>query len=156
MRIKGLNRRIVLVSIMVLFLLFILSVGVVMSAANSVSTSGLVDVSNPVNPNQLKPAQCNAINIARVVVVTPGVPLNSNGNSNDLILGTGGADTISAGNGQDCVLGGGGNDTINGNQRDDIILGGPGNDDLDGGAGNDICYSGGGTDTYNRCETILP
>lgn len=150
------NRRATLVLIAIFFLLLILSVGVVMSAANSVSTSGLVDVSNPVNPNQIKPPECNAINIAGVLVVAPGVPFNSNGNSNDLILGTNGADSISAGNGSDCIVGGGGNDTINGNQRDDVLLGGPGNDNLDGGTGNDVCYSGGGTDTYNRCETILP
>lgn len=127
-----------------------------MSAANSVSTSGLADVSNVVNPNQLKPSECNAINIARVLVVTPGVPFSSSGNSNDLILGSNIADTISAGNGSDCIVGGGGNDTINGNQRDDVLLGGAGNDDLDGGAGNDICYGGSGTNTFNRCETILP
>jgi Ca2+-binding RTX toxin-like protein len=134
----------------------IFSAGVVMSAANSVPTTGLANITNAVNPNQLKPSECNAINIARVLVVTPGVPFTSTGNSNDLVLGSNLADNITAGNGQDCVVGGGGNDTINGNQRDDILLGGAGNDDLDGGAGNDICYSGGGTDTFTRCETILP
>jgi Ca2+-binding RTX toxin-like protein len=150
------NRRIILVLSGAALLAVIFSAGVVMSAANSVSTSGLEDVSNLVNPNQLKPPECNAINITNVLVVTSGVPFTSPGNTNDLILGTSGADTISAGNGQDCVVGGGGNDTINGNQRADVLLGGPGNDDLDGGVGNDICYSGGGTDTFNRCETILP
>jgi Ca2+-binding RTX toxin-like protein len=150
------NRRIVLGLIMALFLLFILSVGVVMSAANSVSTSGLEDTSIPVNPNQLKPSECNALNLTIVRFVTPGVPFNSNGNSNDLIIGTSGADDISSGRGTDCIVGGGGVDTINGNQGNDVVLGGPGNDDLDGGAGTDTCYGGPGTNTFKRCETILP
>lgn len=140
----------------VVLLAVIFSAGVVMSAANSVSPSGLEDVSIPVNPNQLKPRECNAINIANLQIVTPGVPFNSTGNSNDLILGTNGNDIISAGNGQDCVVGGGGNDTINGNQRNDVLLGGPGNDNIDGGQGTDVCYSGGGTDTFTNCETTLP
>jgi len=116
------NRRTIFVLSGVVLLGVFFSAGVVMSASNSVSTSGLVDVSSAVNPNQLKPAECNAINVAAVRVVTPGVPFNSTGNSNDLILGTNGADSISAGNGQDCVVGGGGNDTISGNQRNDVLL----------------------------------
>jgi Ca2+-binding RTX toxin-like protein len=150
------NRRIVLGLMMALFLLFILSVGVVMSAANSVSTSGLEDVSIPVNPNQLKPPECNALNLTSVSFVTPGVPFVSNGNSNDLIIGTSGADDISAGKGADCVVGGGGDDIINGNQGNDVLLGGPGNDDLDGGPGTNTCSGGSGTNTFKRCDTILP
>ncbi len=150
------NRRTILVLSGAVLLAVIFSAGVVMSAANSVSPSGLEDVSSAVNPNQLKPAECNAINVTAVRVVTPGVPFNSTGNSNDLIIGTSGADTISAGNGSDCVVGGGGDDTIDGDQRNDILLGGPGNDSIDGGQGTDVCYSGGGTDTFTNCETTLP
>ena len=154
---KVMNRRFLLGITIGLLFFIALSAGVVLSAANSVSPSGALNATSVVNPNQLKPAECNAINIARVMLVTPGVPFSSTGNSNDLILGTNQADTISAGNGADCVVGGGGNDDIIGNQRNDVILGGPGNDDIDGGAGtDDVCYSGGGTDTFHRCETTLP
>ena len=150
------NRKFLLGLICALLFMVLLSAGVVLSASNGVSPSGLEDTSSSVSPNQLKPSECNSITIANVYVVTPGVPFSSNGNTNDLILGTSNADTISAGNGSDCVVGGAGNDTINGNQRNDILLGGPGNDTIDGGQGTDVCYSGGGTDTFTNCETILP
>ena len=153
---KAMNRRFLMGTIITLIFLIALSAGVVLSAANSVPTTGLANVLSAVGPNQLKPSQCNAINLANLFIVTPGVPFSATGNSNDLILGSNQADSISAGNGLDCIVGGGGDDILNGDQRDDVILGGPGNDDIDGGAGTDICYSGGGTDTFNRCETILP
>ena len=153
---KWINRKNFLGIAIVPIFLVALSAGVVISASNTVSTSGLEDTSSSVSPNQLKPSECNSITIADVYVVTPGVPFSSSGNRNDLILGTSGADNITAGNGSDCVVGGAGDDTINGNQRNDILLGGPGNDTIDGGQGTDVCYSGGGTDTFTNCETILP
>lgn len=137
------------------FLLFLLlSIGVALSATNSVSTSGLSDQTINITANDLKPTECASLNLTNIQIVTAGVPLTSTRNSNDLIFGTSGADDITAGKGQDCVLGGAGDDILNGDQGGDILLGGAGNDTIDGGPGTDICYSGGGTDTFARCETI--
>lgn len=155
------------------FLLFLLlSIGVALSATNSVSTSGLSDQTINITANDLKPAECASLSLNNVVLVIAGVPLVTTGNSGDLILGTNTSDDITARKGDDCIvggagddiidgnqgndiiLGGAGNDQINGNNSDDTIYGGPGNDTLDGGAGNDVCIAGGGSDTFNRCETI--
>jgi Ca2+-binding RTX toxin-like protein len=127
------------------------------SAANLVPPSRAFGSGpTPITANSLKPPECT-MSLAAIRYVTPGVAFVSDGNSNDLIIGTAGADTISAGKGHDCILGGGGNDTINGDQGNDVIFGGPGDDDLDGFNGTDTCYGGGQAgDTFNRCETIYP
>jgi Ca2+-binding RTX toxin-like protein len=147
------NRRFVFGLVIAIVLLLVLSVGIVLSATNSVSPSGLVDRVIAITANQLKPPECDALNLSEIEFVIPGIPLVSKGNTDSLILGTSGPDDITARKGQDCVVGGGGDDTINGNQGDDVLLGGPGNDDLDGGQGSDVCYGGGGADTFRRCES---
>jgi Ca2+-binding RTX toxin-like protein len=136
-------------------LLAVMALGIVQAATNSVGPSGLRDQSSAATANELKPPECNALNLAGFVIVTPGVPLNLSGTSNDLILGSSAADTVTSGRGRDCIVGGGGNDTIRGNQGNDVLLGGPGNDSLDGDAGTgDVCYGGSGTDSFTQCETV--
>ncbi len=105
-----------------------------MAAANTVAASRAADltVQNPITPNDLKPTQCNALNLTNLVT---GGANGSNGA--DLILGTAGADSINGGNGDDCILGGDGNDTLRGQ------------------GGADVCDGGAGTDTFLFCETTL-
>lgn len=123
------------------------------AAANTVSPTGLTDQSSAIQPNDLKPSECSAIFIARLVEA--GTGKTRGGGTSDLILGWETADTISARPGSDCILGGAGDDTINGNQGNDVILGGDGNDTIDGGPGTDTCYGGAGINTFDNCEAII-
>jgi Ca2+-binding RTX toxin-like protein len=104
------------------------------AAANTVPASNAADLilQSPITPNDLKPAQCSALNLTNLV--TGGA---DGTNGNDLILGTAGADSINGGNGNDCILGGGGNDTLRGQ------------------GGTDVCDGGPGTDSFVGCETTL-
>lgn len=162
---------VVLVTVSILFAL---------SAANTVPGSKAGSVSSAINANALKPSECTALNLTRVVVLARGDVPNS---SAELIIGTTADDTISGGGGVDCILGGDGNDSLFGGNGQDVLIGGPGNDSLDGGggidqlygsdgddtliggnkndvldggAGTDICTGGGGTDTFTSCETQNP
>lgn len=149
------------VPLIFLLLLFFIITGVFtgLTATNTVSNSNAGEVIGAVDPNQLKPSECNGINIQNLVVLNNG---DNPTNQNDLILGTIGQDIINGGNGDDCIIGGGGDDMLciwvfcfwglSGGNGNDVILGGPGNDALFGNAGTDICYGQGGTDNIN-CET---
>ena len=133
-----------------LLLVVVITLGIVWAASNSVGPSGLTNQSSNATANQLKPTQCDSLDLASVII-------NANGNNqNNLVLGTAGNNSMNGRQGEDCVVGGGGNDTLSGGGGNDIILGGAGSDTIDGGAGTDICYRGGGTDNISNCETINP
>lgn len=68
--------------------------------------------------------------------------------SNDVYIGTDGAETIDGRKGNDTISGAGGDDTISGGDGNDVINGGNGSDLIDGGAGDDYFTSSQGTDTY--------
>jgi Ca2+-binding RTX toxin-like protein len=85
--------------------------------------------------NTVKPAQCAAITLSRIV--TGSGVIDDVGTASSLVLGSPSADVIFARAGDDCVVGGGGNDTIHGGQGADVCLGGP------------------GVDTFSSCETFV-
>ena len=98
------------------------SIGVALTAANSVTTSRAGDSSRGVTADQLAPVDCAALALASVVV-------GSNGTAgNDLLIGSTADDTMDGDRGDDCILGGGGNDTLRGSQNTDVCIGGPGTD----------------------------
>jgi len=115
--------------------LIIVSVITVVAAANRVASSRLSDQSLPIGINALKPPECAAINLTRIVI---GSGTINGTNANELILGSPLADTIRGKAGSDCILGGGGND------------------DIDGGPGYDICIGGLGNDVFSKCEEEYP
>lgn len=117
------------------------------AAANTVPRTAVDQATFTITANNLKPADCDLINLTRVVVGNTGT------NSSELILGGSGNNTMNGGGGADCILGGGGADIINGGSGTDILLGGDGNDRLSGDGDTDACVGGAGTDTFtNSCE----
>ncbi len=115
-------------------LLFVANVIVVFTATNSVPASIAGNNVSDIVANDLKPAECSALDLTNV----EGGTLTVTGTAeNDLLLGS---DVI---------------DTIAGQGGDDCLVGGPGADTLDGGAGTDICLGGGGTDVFLGCETEI-
>ncbi|OIO95134.1 MAG: hypothetical protein AUK03_05820 [Anaerolineae bacterium CG2_30_64_16] len=123
-----------------------------LAAANLVAGSGIATLTIPITANQLKPPECDGLDLSNVIV---GDADFKDGNANSLLLGNAVANTISAGKGTDCVLSGDGADTLKGEGKDDVLLGGPGDDHIDGGAGWDICYGGPGNDTFSKCEVTV-
>ena len=140
-----------LASLVVLVTISIISA---FSAANTVSGSMADSLTSAITANALKPTECSALSLTRVVLIgSGGIP----NNSNELIIGTSASETISGGGGADCIIGGGGDDTLQGGNGKDVLMGGPGNDTINGGGGADVCYGGGQTgDTFISCSTIVP
>ena len=135
-----------------IFLIALIAVNVAsaFAAANSVPASRLDDDSFAITANDLKPAECAALNLTNIVVAGNGTA------GNDLILGTAGNDTMRGSDGDDCIVGGGGDDTLDGQKDNDIVLGQDGNDSLKGSQGTDICDGGAGTDSgHKSCETEI-
>ena len=147
--------------------LVLLSLFSVFAASNTVSNSYLDVDDFPITANDLKPSECNGINLVNIRA-------GDGTNANDLILGSAGGDNLNAQGGNDCILGGDGGDRLRGASGADIILAGAGNDILIGNRGNDvlygqsgddelrggrqtdICDGGSGTDTSDgTCETEL-
>jgi Ca2+-binding RTX toxin-like protein len=119
-----------------------------LAATNTVSPSSAGNDSYAATANDLKPPECDALDLTTIVI-------NGNGTqSNDLILGTAGSDTLQGKKGDDCIVGGDGDDHLLGGQDNDILLGGPGDDRLDGGKDYDECYGQDGNDTIDGkdCE----
>lgn len=101
------------------------------TAANVVPASKASDSSHPVTANQLKPPQCDALNLVNVVTNA-----GNGSNGNDLVLGTAAGENLNGGQGDDCLVGGDGSDRLN------------------GGGGTDVCLGQGGFDIHNfNCET---
>jgi hypothetical protein len=94
---------------------------VAFTASNVVASSRRTNQTRAMIANELKPADCNGINLTNIVVGTGTA-------GSDLILGTSSGETIQTGNGDDCALGGGGNDTFVDSGGTDVCIGGPGTD----------------------------
>lgn len=143
-----------------------------LAAANVVPSTSATEQSSVPTANDIKPAECAALNLTAIVV---GSGTFSGSNANELVLGSAGVDDIDGVGGDDCVLGGGSADTINGGADNDVLLGGAGadviagqagndilygqadDDDLQGGLGTDDCHGGGDAgDTFFECETTGP
>ena len=119
---------------MVLAAFVIAVASVAFTNANTVPTGHVDDETATITPNNLKPADCAALNLSRKI--------STNGNVtgtgfSELITGSANANTLSGSGGSDCLVGGDGNDTLN------------------GGAGIDVCIGGGGFDTFNSCSTAI-
>jgi Ca2+-binding RTX toxin-like protein len=114
--------------LMLVMLLALVLTGAVsaFAAANTVPATRLGQQVDPVNANALKPPQCAAANLTRVVVCLGG---NCDGTAaNELLLGTENGERIRGRGGRDCIVGGGGDDILVGNGSQDVCIGGPGND----------------------------
>lgn len=114
---------------------FALTFGIAMTATNVVppSRAGSTDAGRP-TANQLKPPECDALNLTNVVV------------GSGTVVGTGAGDLI---------IGSPGPDTLRGKGVSDCILGGAGDDFLKGEGGNDVCIGGPGLDTFAACKTQI-
>jgi Ca2+-binding RTX toxin-like protein len=130
-----------------------------LTAANFVPVTHMVDQNTLITISELAPPECDSIRyvLEDIVDCSGSVGIcSSNGNRNELILGTSGNDIIDGGNGDDCIVGGGGNDQLYGDNGNDVLIGGPGNDILDGGKRNkdtDICIDSPGS-TFIECEIV--
>ena len=133
-----------------LLLLVIASLLSGLAAANTVPISKIVNSSRPITLNDLKPAECAALNLTTLVT---GSGKFSGTAGNDLILGSPAADDIRGNAGTDCVLGGGGDDKLDGREHNDVLLGGPDSDNILGGSGTDYCYS---AVSFSGCEFMYP
>ncbi len=120
--------RILLISLPILI---ILSAIFAYTSANIVPESGIDIETHDITANQMKPADCDGLNLTAIYTGSDG------STANDLLLGTSGSDSLNANDGNDCVVGGSGDDT------------------LDGGAGTDVCIGGDGTDSFSNCETQI-
>jgi VCBS repeat-containing protein len=81
----------------------------------------------------------------------------SNGNSDDVVIGTTSTDTLTGGNppnlgGDDLLFGNGDNDALSGGTGNDLLVGGAGSDTLNGGEGNDVLVGGSGADSFVFAE----
>jgi hypothetical protein len=132
-------------------LILILSSAVfALTATNSVASSSASESSHTPTANEMKPSECDALDLTTIVTGGNGT------NGNDLILGTAGNDNINGKQGDDCIVGGDGDDRIKGGQDNDVLLGGAGDDDLDGDQNYDQCYGQDGNDNISTkdCEEI--
>lgn len=137
-----------------LLFIILLSVFTAFAAVNSVPSGRMDEDRLSIDPNKLKPPECD---FDVVNLISAGTGWTDGTNGNDLILGTNKADRINGLGGSDCIVGGDGNDRLNGDAGDDVILGGLGKDVVAGGEGNDDCYTGGGNDKLSDfdCEDVF-
>ncbi len=113
-----------------LSLVFLLAV-LVGTAVNAFTASNTVPVTSArspvlaITPNDLKPAECAALNLTALIVGSG----NINGTAaNELIIGAQGGDRVTAGDGDDCVVTGGARDRIDCGLGTDVALSGQGGD----------------------------
>lgn len=88
----------------------------------------------PITANDLKPAECAALDL-KSVKGGSGLVVGTAGN--ELLLGSELIDSIEGAGGDDC------------------LVGGPMGDTLTGGLGVDVCVGGGGVDVFVGCETQI-
>ncbi len=135
------------IGLLLLTSLVILGVLNAVAATNTIPSKRLDDDSFSITANDLKPSECNSLNLTTIVVAGNGTT------GNDLILGTSSDDNLNGDDGDDCIVGGGGNDALQGQKGNDIVLGQDGDDTLRGNQDTDICDGGSGTDTgHPSCE----
>lgn len=126
------GHRVICFFVVGLLLLILVSIASAFAAQNTVPESGLGHTNLPITANDLKPSECDSLNLTNIVVGGDGTDANS------LILGSAITETLQGFGGDDCILGGGDDDIIN------------------GGAGTDVCIGGPGNDTFENCETEIP
>ena len=114
-------------------LLILVSIGTAVAAANSIPATHLSSRLIPVTANEVKPAACEAMELANIV---SGSGTINGTDENDLIIGSSDSDTINGMGGDDCIEGAGGLDTIY------------------GGTGSNVCYATAGSDLSN-CASIV-
>ncbi len=125
----------ILRTLLILLIILILASGIfALAASNSIPPTSAGTDTVALNPDDIKPAECNSITLT------------------ELVQGSG---TITGTTGNDLILGSGGNDMIDGLGGDDCILGGDGDDTIDGNDQTDICLGGQGTDTFSNCESAV-
>lgn len=94
------------------------------------------------------PAACRDRGTSENVIVgTNGADVLSGTSGRDVICGAGGDDVISARGGADLAQGNGGDDTVGGGGGKDNLSGNGGNDNVSGNKGNDAVKGNGGQDT---------
>lgn len=108
-----------------LLVLTAFSVATAVAATNAVPSTSTEHRSLVIGLNELKPPQCNGINLTNLVT---GTGTLSGTGGNDLILGSSMPDIIDGAGGDDCILSGGDIDTITGDTGNDVCLGGPDTD----------------------------
>jgi RTX calcium-binding nonapeptide repeat (4 copies) len=144
------------VILIVLLSLVMVSVVTALAATNIVPMTHLTDQTRAITAQEMAPPECDSIRSSlEDFFVCESGNCNSNGNKNELILGTSGNDTIDGGNGDDCIVGGGGDDSLYGNNGSDVLIGGPGSDYLSGDGrqkDTDVCIDDPSTTTYSECE----
>ena len=123
-----------MVRFFVVGLLFLILVSTIstFAAKNTVPESGLGRTDRPITANDLKPPECDSLDLTHTIVGGDGTDANS------LVSGSAISETLQGFGGDDCILGGGGDDTIKGGDGTDVCIGGPGND------------------TFENCETEIP
>jgi Ca2+-binding RTX toxin-like protein len=142
--------RLGLLSVLMLGLLSVISA---FATSNIIYESGADDDSIGITANQLKPSECNGLNLTNVVT---GSGFIVGTNANDLILGSSSGDVVFARQGDDCVVTGAGNDVLRGNNDNDYLLAGSGDDNLRGNQGTDVCNGQSGSDSgHASCETEI-
>jgi Ca2+-binding RTX toxin-like protein len=145
-----------------LLVLIIVSAATALAGTNILPVTHLSDQSSLIMLNELVPPECASIRYRLEDIVdcrTRGNPCISNGNKNELILGTAGNDFIDGGNGDDCIVGGGGDDILRGGNGNDVLVGGPGSDSLYGEGRNkdiDKCIDDATTFFDLSCEEFDP
>lgn len=112
-----------------------LTIGVAVTATNTVLPSLAGRDAEPAAASQLSPPQCASLTLTGIVT---GSGSFSAGGGASLVLGSDGDDRIRGGGGTDCIVGGGGDDVIN------------------GGGGVDVCIGGPGVDTFRNCSFTHP
>ena len=149
-------------ALILLGILILMSMATALAATNFVPVTHMVDQNTLITISELAPPECDSIRYAlEDILECEGGNCSSNGNTNELILGTLGNDIIDGGNGDDCIVGGGGDDQLYGGNGNDVLVGGPGSDYLSGDGRNkdtDKCIDDPSTTTYDysSCEEFTP
>lgn len=107
---------------------------VALSASGFVPPTYAGNSTRAITANDLKPAECAALDLASV---SGGSGLVVGTAANELLLGSELIDSIEGAGGDDC------------------LVGGPMEDTLTGGLGVDVCVGGDGVDVFVGCETEI-
>lgn len=117
----------------VLAVLGVVAFASVRATANTVASSHVSNETQAVTANQLKPSQCDSLNLTTVQQSNGNL---TGGTANELLLGSSASQQILGGSGDDCLVGGAGTDVFQGD------------------AGTDVCI-GNAASTFTTCETTI-
>lgn len=121
------KKRMLLVTVILLFTVILFSLSTALSAGNYVPVSYLSDQSYPIAISELAPPECAGLGLTDIISASGDTTVVGT-DANELILGGPAAEQLWGGGGNDCIVGGGGNDSIAGVGGTDVCIGGPGND----------------------------